>query len=195
DLGPPDDQADLGPLSPTFQGRVNGGIARPDNGQFLVGIEMGVLVVMGNLGQVLPGNTKGIGQVIESGGHYHVLGPVACLVRSDVEGFRFFLDREHPFKEFDVQFIGGYDPTVVFQGLVPFGLGLAADERDVVDFQFLRGGEELHVYRVVEQRIHQGPFFYNEIVKPVFLGLKATGNANGTPTDDKKVEQSHYWVL
>src|SRR5690606_7551684 len=102
DLWPTDDQTDLGPFSPTLQGRINGRVARPDHRQFLTGVKMGILVIMGYLGQILPGDAQGIGQIVETGSYHDIFGPVSIFLGLDVEGVPFFFDREDPFKELDV---------------------------------------------------------------------------------------------
>src|SRR5690606_19821332 len=98
-------------------------------------------------------------------------------------------------KEVDVQFVGGHDPAIILQGLVPLGFGFVADKGNTVDFQFLRGGEELHIDGVVEQGIDDGTLFNDEIVQLRLFGLQPTGDADGAPTDDQKVELLHYCVL
>src|SRR5690606_7698082 len=124
-----------------------------------------------------------------------IFGPVSIILGLDVEGVPFLFDREDPFKELDVQVIGDHDPAIIFQGLVPLGFGLMADKGDAIDLQFFRGGEELHIHGIVEQRIDDGPFFDDKIMESLFFGLQATGYANGSPTNDDQIEFLHYKAL
>src|SRR5690606_17412209 len=45
------------------------------------------------------------------------------------------------------------------------------------------------------QRVDNGAFFNDDIAESAFFGLQATGNANGSPTNNDNIKFLHYAVF
>ena len=68
DAFPADDHGHFGSFAPCLQGCIYGGVAGAYHHHFLHGVEMGVLVIVHDLGKVLSGDIEQDGQVVEAGG-------------------------------------------------------------------------------------------------------------------------------
>jgi len=82
--------------------------------------------------------------------------------------------------------------AVVLESLVAGGFGVGAGKRDVAYLEQLRGGEESHVRRVVEERVAEAALIDENGAEAGALGFDGASHARGSGADDEDVEMFRF---
>jgi len=171
-----------------IQRRFSRGVLASDDHNVLPPEWVGLGVIVRNVRQLLAGHPQSVGQIVVAGGHHDFprrIGRDLTVGRARVHlklavgaaNIRNLLSQAQ------FQLIVLSRLAVILECFDASRLLCRTDQRQIADFEQLRGGKENHVHRIVIERVAEATFVDDQRAHSGALGLYRTGQAGGTRAD------------
>ena len=188
-----------------LEGGDGGGVLSSHHDHRLAVVPVRLRVVVGDVRPLLAGNAEEVGMVVVAGGEGHVAGATrghalrAARLHHEAHGVGRHLraPQAHDLlPERHVQAVGVGDLAVVLEALDLGGLLVRRDEGQAPDLEQVRGGEERHVAREVEDGVDERALLHDFVAEPGLVSGDGGGQAAGSGADDEEIEgRGHASIL
>src|ERR1041384_3267580 len=144
--------------------------------------DVGLLAVVGHVGQLLAGDAEQVGMVEIAGGEHQAIAADPLLAPAAGEPALHAAvgapGAGEPREGADPQSLRPHDPPVVLERLLAGGLGAGAHQGVAADLEPLRGGEEDHPHGIADDGVGDGPRVDHQRVKAPAPGGDGAGQAD-----------------
>jgi hypothetical protein len=153
------------------QGALRRGVPSSDHGHILIPVRVRLGEVMRHVRQIFSVHTQKIWMVVESRRYHNFLAVILMRLPLRIGGMHYkrpivAAESLHPLvlPHFNPEVL--HSPPVIFQRLGPRRLAAGDGHRQRANLHALRRREEVHVHRIVKQRIAQAAFVNHQRAQP-----------------------------